>query len=81
VSHRPYPNAERALHQLARKERVTHRVFATPGGIGEEHVFPGQSFGAVFANIRRHEPALTARLQEVGRVLSSTTRPVVGARR
>jgi hypothetical protein len=54
VNHRPYPDPDRALRQLARKERVTHDVRALPdGSIAEEHTFPGQSLAALTSAVRR----------------------------
>jgi hypothetical protein len=52
MAYRPYPNRDRALKQLARKQRVEARRWITPtGAIAEEYDFPGQSFGALAARM------------------------------
>jgi len=52
MAHRPYPNRDRALKQLARKERVVCRRYVTPAGwLAEEYDFPGQSFDALAARM------------------------------
>jgi hypothetical protein len=52
MSYRPYPNVDRALKQLARKERVVARRWITPTGqVAEEYDFPGQSLAAVVARM------------------------------
>ena len=52
MAYRPYPNRDRALKQLARKERVEVRHWITPAGaIAEEYDFPGQSFDALAARM------------------------------
>jgi hypothetical protein len=52
MSYRPYPDRERALKQLARKERVVARRWITPAGqIAEEYDFPGQSLAALVARM------------------------------
>lgn len=54
---RPYPNRERALHQLARSERrPTHQTWrTTTGSIAEEHEFPGQSLRILAASLPSSE--------------------------
>ncbi|EFE65733.1 predicted protein [Streptomyces viridosporus ATCC 14672] len=52
MAYRPYPNADRALKQLARKERVVARRWVTPAGqVAEEYDFPGQSLNALAARM------------------------------
>lgn len=52
MTYRPYPNRDRALRQLARKERVAARCWVTPARqIAEEYDFPGQSLAALAARM------------------------------
>lgn len=59
MAHRPYPDADRALRQLARKERITARRWVTPSGsLAEEYDFPGQSLQALTARMPEQKPGL-----------------------
>ncbi|MEU3826428.1 hypothetical protein AB0F36_14085 [Streptomyces sp. NPDC029080] len=52
MTRRPYPNRDRTLKQLARKERVTARRWTTAtGSSAEEYTFPGQSLSALAARL------------------------------
>lgn len=52
MAYRPYPDRDRALKQLARKERVEARRWITPtGAVAEEYDFPGQSLAALVARM------------------------------
>ncbi|MBQ1118445.1 hypothetical protein [Streptomyces sp. C3-3] len=82
MTYRSYPDRDRALRELARKEPApTHEVFAMAHGvIGEEHVFPGQSLAVAVARIeegvrRAVELAATGIGEAVARQRLSTQNP------
>ncbi|WP_318201017.1 hypothetical protein [Streptomyces sp. SCL15-4] len=70
MGYRPHPNRDRALKQLARKERVIARRWVTEtGSLAEEYDFPGQSFQVLAARMPEAQPGL---------YVMSTRGPVVG---
>ncbi|MFG3476491.1 hypothetical protein ACGF3K_14670 [Streptomyces sp. NPDC047980] len=53
MAHRPYPNVDRALNELARKESPTRRSYTTLAGqLAEDYEFPGQSLAVMAAQLR-----------------------------
>ena len=75
MPYRPYPNRDRALRELARKEPAPTRMFfkASDGEAGEEHIFPGQSFAVLVArcadDLRRAAARVSFESSTIGRPL------------